>query len=61
MNSLRRARFSSATTTAEASCPACPVCQGDAQTAATGAVLRVSTLRRYAREAGFSAVDVLPI
>ena len=38
-----------------------PGAMGDAQTAATGAVLRVSTLRRYAREAGFSVVEVLPI
>jgi hypothetical protein len=29
-------------------------------TAATGTVMRPDTLRRYAREAGFSGVDVLP-
>jgi hypothetical protein len=34
---------------------------GDPQTAATGAVLRVGTLRRYAQEAGYRAVEVLPI
>jgi hypothetical protein len=38
-----------------------PGAMGDARTAATGAVLRVGTLRRYAREAGFRAVEVLPI
>jgi SAM-dependent methyltransferase len=38
-----------------------PGAMGDAQTAATGAVLRVGTLRRYAQEAGFRAVEVLPI
>jgi hypothetical protein len=32
-----------------------PGAMGDPQTAATGAVLRVGTLRRYAREAGFRA------
>jgi hypothetical protein len=31
---------------------------GDPQTAATGAVLRVGTLRRCAQEAGFRAVEV---
>jgi hypothetical protein len=30
-------------------------------TAATGAVMRPSTLRRYATAAGFSAIDVLAI
>ena len=34
---------------------------GDPETAATGAVMRVGTLRRYADEAGFRAVEVLPI
>ena len=34
---------------------------GDPQTAATGAVLRPATLRRYASAAGFAAVEVLPI
>jgi SAM-dependent methyltransferase len=34
---------------------------GDPLTAATGAVMRPSTLRRYATEAGFSDVDVLAI
>jgi hypothetical protein len=34
---------------------------GDPLTAATGAVMRPSTLRRYAGEAGFSATDVLAI
>jgi SAM-dependent methyltransferase len=32
-----------------------------APSAGTGTVMRPSTLRRYAREAGFSEVDVLPI
>jgi hypothetical protein len=35
-----------------------PGAMGDPQTAATGAVLRVGTLRRYAQEAGFRAVEV---
>jgi hypothetical protein len=38
-----------------------PGAMGDPQTAATGAVMRPSTLRRYAREAGFSEVEVIPI
>jgi predicted O-methyltransferase YrrM len=38
-----------------------PGAMGDPQTAATGAVMRPSLLRRYAREAGFSNVEVLPI
>jgi protein-L-isoaspartate O-methyltransferase len=38
-----------------------PGAMGDPQTAATGAILRVGTLRRYAQEAGFGAVEVLPI
>jgi hypothetical protein len=38
-----------------------PSAMGDPQTAATGAVMRPSTLRRYATAAGFSDVDVLAI
>jgi SAM-dependent methyltransferase len=38
-----------------------PSAMGDPQTAATGAVMRASTVRRYAAEAGFRAVEVLPI
>lgn len=38
-----------------------PGAMGDPETAATGAVMRLSTLRRYAEEAGFRAVEVLPI
>jgi 2-polyprenyl-3-methyl-5-hydroxy-6-metoxy-1,4-benzoquinol methylase len=38
-----------------------PEAMGDPQTAATGAVMRPSTLRRYAGEAGFSEVEVLPM
>jgi 2-polyprenyl-3-methyl-5-hydroxy-6-metoxy-1,4-benzoquinol methylase len=38
-----------------------PNAMGDPRTAATGAVMRPSTLRRYATEAGFSEVDVLAI
>jgi predicted O-methyltransferase YrrM len=38
-----------------------PGAMGDPQTAATGAVMRPSVLRRYARQAGFSEVEVLPI
>ena len=38
-----------------------PDAMGDPQTAATGAVMRPATLRRYAGEAGFGRVDVLPI
>jgi 2-polyprenyl-3-methyl-5-hydroxy-6-metoxy-1,4-benzoquinol methylase len=38
-----------------------PAVMGDPGTAATGAVMRPATLRRYATEAGFRAVDVLPI
>ena len=38
-----------------------PAAMGDPRTAATGAVMRVATLRRYAREAGFSGVEVLPL
>jgi precorrin-6B methylase 2 len=38
-----------------------PAAMGDAHSAATGAVMRPSTLRRYAEEAGFSRVELLPI
>jgi SAM-dependent methyltransferase len=38
-----------------------PDAMGDPQTAATGAVMRPSTLRGYALEAGFGDVEVLPI
>lgn len=38
-----------------------PSAMDDPQTAATGAVMRPATLRRYATEAGFGAVEVLPI
>jgi 2-polyprenyl-3-methyl-5-hydroxy-6-metoxy-1,4-benzoquinol methylase len=38
-----------------------PSAMGDPLTAATGAVMRPSTLRRYATEAGFSDTDVLAI
>jgi 2-polyprenyl-3-methyl-5-hydroxy-6-metoxy-1,4-benzoquinol methylase len=38
-----------------------PDAMGDPETRATGAVLRPATLRGYALEAGFRAVDVLPI
>ncbi len=38
-----------------------PGAMGDPQTAATGAVMRPSLLRRYALEAGFGEVEVLPI
>jgi hypothetical protein len=38
-----------------------PGAMGDPETAATGAVMRVGTLRRYAAEAGFRSVEVLPI
>jgi 2-polyprenyl-3-methyl-5-hydroxy-6-metoxy-1,4-benzoquinol methylase len=38
-----------------------PGAMGDPQTAATGAVMRPATLRRYAAEAGFATVEVLPI
>jgi len=34
---------------------------GDPDTAATGAVMRPATLRRYARQAGFRDVEVLPV
>jgi 2-polyprenyl-3-methyl-5-hydroxy-6-metoxy-1,4-benzoquinol methylase len=38
-----------------------PAVMGDPQTAATGAVMRPATLRRYASEAGFGNVQVLPV
>ena len=38
-----------------------PGAMGDPGTAATGAVMRPATLARYAREAGFRSVDVLPL
>jgi SAM-dependent methyltransferase len=38
-----------------------PAAMGDPHTAATGAVMRAATLRRYAEEAGFSGVEVLPL
>ena len=38
-----------------------PGAMGDPKTAATGAVMRIGTLRRYAAEAGFGSVEVLPI
>ena len=38
-----------------------PVGMAERPTAATGTVMRASTLRSYAEEAGFRAVDVLPI
>jgi SAM-dependent methyltransferase len=38
-----------------------PDAMGDPRTAATGAVMRPATLRRYARAAGFAAVEVPPV
>lgn len=38
-----------------------PSAMGDPQTAATGTVMRPATLRRYATEAGFRDVEILPI
>jgi ubiquinone/menaquinone biosynthesis C-methylase UbiE len=38
-----------------------PAAMGDPHTAATGAVMRAATLRRYAEEAGFSGVEVLAL
>ena len=38
-----------------------PAAMGDPRTAATGAVMRPATLRRYAVAAGFRGVDVLPL
>jgi hypothetical protein len=34
---------------------------GDPRTSATGAVMRPATLRRYAQQAGFASVEVLPL
>ena len=38
-----------------------PAVMGDLDTAATGAVMRPATLRRYALEAGFQGLEVLPV
>jgi 2-polyprenyl-3-methyl-5-hydroxy-6-metoxy-1,4-benzoquinol methylase len=38
-----------------------PAVMGDPDTAATGAVMRPATLRRYALEAGFQGMEVLPV
>lgn len=38
-----------------------PVGRSEAPSAATGTVMRPDTLRRYADEAGFAQVEVLPI
>jgi 2-polyprenyl-3-methyl-5-hydroxy-6-metoxy-1,4-benzoquinol methylase len=38
-----------------------PDAMGDPRTAATGAVLRRATLRRYAQQAGFRSAEVLPL
>jgi 2-polyprenyl-3-methyl-5-hydroxy-6-metoxy-1,4-benzoquinol methylase len=38
-----------------------PGVMGDPRTAATGAVMRPATLDRYAREAGFATVEILPL
>jgi 2-polyprenyl-3-methyl-5-hydroxy-6-metoxy-1,4-benzoquinol methylase len=38
-----------------------PSAMGDPHTAATGAVMRPAKLRRYARQAGFRGVEVLPL
>jgi len=38
-----------------------PCAMGDPGTSATGAVMRPSTLRRYAREAGFASAETLPL
>jgi precorrin-6B methylase 2 len=38
-----------------------PSAMDDPRTSATGAVMRASTLRRYAQEAGFAGVEVLPL
>jgi 2-polyprenyl-3-methyl-5-hydroxy-6-metoxy-1,4-benzoquinol methylase len=38
-----------------------PSAMGDPQTSATGAVMRPSTLRGYARQAGFADVEILPL
>lgn len=38
-----------------------PSAMGDPRTAATGTVMRSATLRRYALDAGFSDVEILPV
>jgi hypothetical protein len=38
-----------------------PVGMAEQPSAATGTVMRPATLRRYAAEAGFSRVEILPI
>jgi hypothetical protein len=38
-----------------------PAVMDDPHTSATGAVMRPATLRRYARDAGFAGVEVLPV
>ncbi len=38
-----------------------PACLVDQPSAGTGTVMRPDTFRRYALEAGFSDVDILPI
>jgi 2-polyprenyl-3-methyl-5-hydroxy-6-metoxy-1,4-benzoquinol methylase len=38
-----------------------PAVMGDPDTAATGAVMRPATLRRYALEAGFRELEILPV
>jgi hypothetical protein len=38
-----------------------PAGMADATSAGTGTVMRADTLRRYAAEAGFHSVDILPI
>jgi SAM-dependent methyltransferase len=38
-----------------------PACRAESPSAATGTVMRPPTLRRYATEAGFAAVEILPI
>jgi 2-polyprenyl-3-methyl-5-hydroxy-6-metoxy-1,4-benzoquinol methylase len=38
-----------------------PGAMGDPHTSATGAVMRPATLRRYAQQAGFAGVEVLPL
>jgi hypothetical protein len=38
-----------------------PAVMGDPDTAATGAVMRPATLRRYAVEAGFQGLEILPV
>jgi SAM-dependent methyltransferase len=38
-----------------------PAAMGDPRTSATGAVMRPATLRRYAQQAGFRGMEVLPL